>query len=101
MSSEDLLDHGRRIAELERKVSELYRRLGQAEPGFDPGGLSFASEEAASVDANEDPRLLALVDEGREIHAIKLYRELTGCGLGEAREQVERIASLRRPTGSR
>jgi hypothetical protein len=26
----DILAHGRRIAELERKVRELYKRLGQA-----------------------------------------------------------------------
>jgi ribosomal protein L7/L12 len=85
MSSEDLLDHGRRIAELERKVSELYRRLGQAEP--------------ASVGADEDPRLLEFIDAGNEIQAIKLYRELTGAGLAESKDAIERIASLRPPTG--
>ena len=97
MSSEDLLDHGRRIAELERKVSELYRRLGQAEPAA--GGFTFASDEPASVSAGEDPRLLELIDAGNEIQAIKLYRELTGAGLAESKDAVERIASLRPRTG--
>ena len=95
MSSEDLLDHGRRIAELERKVSELYKRLGQAEPS----GFTFASDEPASVSAEEDPRLLAAIDAGNEIQAIKLYRELTGAGLGESKDAVERIASMRQQVG--
>jgi ribosomal protein L7/L12 len=99
MSSEDILDHGRRIAELERKVSELYKRLGQAEPAPGGSGLTFASSEPASVGAAEDPRLLALIDTGQEIDAVKLYRELTGAGLGESKEAVDRIASMRSPAG--
>ena len=94
MSSEDLLDHGRRIAELERKVSELYERLGQAEPNFGGGGgLTFASDQPASMAAAEDPRLLGEIEAGREIQAIKLYRELTGVGLKEAKDAVESISA--------
>ena len=93
MSAEDLLDHGRRIAELERKVSELYRRLGQAEPELSGEGLTFASDQVASVGAAADPRLLTLINEGNEIQAIKLYRELTGVGLKEAKDAVESISA--------
>jgi ribosomal protein L7/L12 len=92
MSSEDLLDHGRRIAELERKVSELYERTGAAEPGLG-GGLTFASDLPASVGAAEDPRLVAAIEEGHEIQAIKLYRELTGVGLKEAKDAVDAISA--------
>ena len=99
MSAEDLLDHGRRIAELERKVSELYKRLGQAEPAFGGGGLTFASDAPASTAAEEDPRLLALIDGGQAIQAVKLYRELTGAGLAESNDAVERIASTRAQLG--
>ena len=97
MSSEDILDHGRRIAELERKVSELYERLGQGEPagfGFDSG----FSEPAADV-AAEDPRVIELITSGKQIQAIKLYRELTGVGLAEAKDAVDRLAEMHRPTG--
>ena len=90
MSNEDILDHGRRIADLERKVAELYKRLGQAEPDFS-GGFTFASDQPASVTASEDPRVVELVQSGRQIDAIKLYRELTGVGLAEAKDAVERI----------
>ena len=94
MSSEDLLDHGRRIAELERKVDELYKRLGQAEPEF---GMTIASDAAASVSAADDPRLIELIQAGRKINAIKLYRELTGTGLAEAKDAVARIETMCRP----
>ncbi|MBF6224092.1 ribosomal protein L7/L12 [Nocardia abscessus] len=32
----------------------------------------------------------ALLLQGKKIHAIKRYRELTGCGLKEAKDAVER-----------
>jgi ribosomal protein L7/L12 len=97
VGSEDLVDHGHRIAVLERKVSELYKRLGQAEPsGFaDDSGFSTP----ASVTAAEDPRVLELLQAGNQIQAIKLYRELTGVGLAEAKDAVDQIAAMHRPTG--
>jgi ribosomal protein L7/L12 len=95
MSSEDLLDHGRRIADLERKVSELYKRIGQLEPDHGGGGLTFASDLPASVGAAEDPRLIAAIEDGHQIQAVKLYRELTGVGLKEAKDAVDSISAGR------
>jgi large subunit ribosomal protein L7/L12 len=97
MGSEDLLDHGRRIAALESKVSELYERLGQAEPDSGFGG-GFG-DEPASVAAREDPRVIELLQAGKEIHAIKLYRELTGVGLAEAKDAVDRLKDVYKPIG--
>ena len=95
-SDQDLLDHGRRIAELERKVAELYERLGQAEPlsGFG-GGFS----EPAPSGAGEDPRVIELLQAGNQIAAIKLYRELTGVGLKQAKDAVDGISKTSRPEG--
>jgi ribosomal protein L7/L12 len=90
-SSEDFLDHGRRIAELERKVDELYKRLGQEQEEF---GMTFDPEGPASVDAASDPRLIELLQTGKKINAIKLYRELTGTGLAEAKDAVERLERM-------
>jgi ribosomal protein L7/L12 len=97
-SDQNFLDHGRRIAELERKVSELYKRLGQAEPSFGSGG--FDSFEPASITAADDPRLVELLQAGKEIQAIKLYRELTGVGLAEAKDAVDGMKAMYRPTGN-
>lgn len=39
--------------------------------------------------------------QGRKIEAIKLYRERTGCGLAEAKEEIETLAAdlkARHPT---
>ncbi|MET0957548.1 MAG: ribosomal protein L7/L12 [Solirubrobacterales bacterium] len=94
-SSENFLDHGRRIAALERKVDDLYTRLGHAQPEF---GMQFDSETPASVEAADDPRLIELIQAGETINAIKLYRELTGTGLAEAKDAVERIEQMYRPT---
>jgi ribosomal protein L7/L12 len=97
VTDRNLLDHGRRIAELERKVSELYERLGQAEPvslGSDSG-----FSEPASVVAGEDPRLVELIQGGKEIQAIKLYRELTGVGLAEAKDAVDELKRMHEPLG--
>jgi len=97
VSDRNLLDHGRRIAELERKVSELYKRLGQAEPvGF---GEDSGFSEPASVAASEDPRVIELLQSDKKIEAIKLYRELTGVGLAEAKDAVEGLAEIYRPRG--
>jgi ribosomal protein L7/L12 len=98
VNDQNFLDHGRRIAELERKVSDLYKRLGQAEPAF--GGGGFDSFEPASAAATEDPRLIELLQAGKEIQAIKLYRELTGVGLAEAKDAVEGMRSMYGPTGN-
>ncbi len=99
MSASDLLDHGRRIALLERKVSELYRRLGQAEPGDSLGGGFGEPSAAEFAPAEEDPRLIELIQSGKKIEAIKLYRELTGYGLAEAKDAVDNLESTYRPTG--
>jgi ribosomal protein L7/L12 len=94
VSSEDILNHGRRIAELERQVSELYKLLaGATDPAAPGAGLTFASDsQPASVSATEDPRLLELINSGKKIQAVKLYRELTGVGLKEANDAVEGLS---------
>lgn len=84
MSDRDL---ERRVAELERKVEELYRRLGTAEPGF--GGNAAAA----------DPRIIEALRSGNQIQAVKLYRELTGAGLAEAKNAIDDLARLHRPLG--
>ncbi len=66
-----------RISELEDKLQFLYRRLN----------IDY-------TDPNSDPALVHQVQEalrrGNKIEAIKIYRELTGVGLAEAKQAIER-----------
>lgn len=67
-----------RISELEDKLQFLYRRLN----------IDY-------IDPNADPALAPQIQEalkrGNKIEAIKIYRELTGVGLAEAKQAIERV----------
>ena len=43
--------------------------------------------------ADSDPEIIALIREGKMIHAIKRHRDLTGSGLKEAKDAIEAIAA--------
>lgn len=66
-----------RINELEDRLKFIYRKLN----------IEYA-------DPNSDPVLSPQVQEalrrGNKIEAIKIYRELTGAGLAEAKEAIDR-----------
>jgi ribosomal protein L7/L12 len=79
----DILLLKSRINELEDRLNFLYRRL-----------------DIEYVDPNSDPVLHPQVQEalqrGNKIEAIKIYRELTGVGLAEAKQAIERGGQSRR-----
>lgn len=49
-----------------------------------------ATNELSSRDREE---MLELLRQGKKIHAIKIYRSFTGCGLKEAKDAVEQLES--------
>jgi ribosomal protein L7/L12 len=65
-----------RVRELEAKLQFLYRRFN----------IDY-------VDPNSDPKLAPEIQEalrrGNKIEAIKIYRELTGVGLAEAKQAID------------
>ncbi|MEU1784644.1 ribosomal protein L7/L12 [Streptomyces sparsogenes] len=67
----DKLNRG--TAQLTRKVDLILEHLGIEEPQPDLA------------------RVRALIVEGKKIHAVKAYREITGAGLKEAKEAVDRM----------
>lgn len=69
------------IAQLNRIESKLDQLLAQSSP---QGG---AQKQTPAPDSYAEVR--ASLANGRKIEAIKLYRELTGVGLKEAKEAVE------------
>ena len=68
------------VARLAHLVEQLYYRSGI--PVASPGTPSIDSPPSAVID---------LVREGRLIEAIKLWRELTGQGLGEAKRDIDEL----------
>lgn len=74
-----------RIARLERTVAYLMEHLKLVEnEGFRPRSTL-------------PPELIDLIQCGRKIEAIKLYREHTGVGLKEAKDAVEDLERKYRP----
>ena len=73
----DILLLKSRINELEDRLKFIYRRLN----------IEYA-------DPNADPILSPQIQEalrrGNKIEAIKLYREMTGVGLAEAKDAIEK-----------
>lgn len=66
-----------RVNELEDRLNFLYRRL---------------NIEYADPDSNLalSPQIQEALRRGNKIEAIKIYRELTGVGLSEAKQAIER-----------
>jgi ribosomal protein L7/L12 len=50
-----------------------------------------ASDHLSDAASAADPQIVALVQQGKKIEAIKIYRERTGLGLKEAKDAVEQI----------
>lgn len=69
-----------RVRELEDKLQFLYHRLN----------IDYAS---ASPDSDPvfSPQIQDALRRGNKIEAIKIYRELTGVGLAEAKQAIDRI----------
>jgi ribosomal protein L7/L12 len=78
----------KRMARLEELVEGLYRKLDLRPPAGDEGGGRWGGSEAG--DPIEDPEIQDLLAKGNDAQAIKRYRELSGLGLKEAQEAIER-----------
>ncbi|WP_431990424.1 hypothetical protein [Streptomyces albogriseolus] len=64
----------RRVARVERKLDAVMRHVG-------------LEEEVPRRD-----EILALVRDGKQVQAVKLYREATGAGLLEAKQAVDAMS---------
>jgi ribosomal protein L7/L12 len=66
-----------KLTRVEQKLNTALARLG------------------ASPEKNVPPEILGLLQAGRKIEAIKVYREATGVGLKEAKDAVEAMEANR------
>ena len=76
----------RRLALLEHQVRLLSDRLGVACPTF---GSDVGATASGVLENGVPAEVVGLARSGNKIAAIKLYRELTGAGLREAKEVVD------------
>ena len=72
-----------RVNELEDRLKLLYRHLNleYADPGADPV---------------MSPKIQDALRSGNKIEAIKLYREMTGVGLAEAKDAIDKAERFAR-----
>ncbi len=73
----DILLLKSRIRELEDRLNYLYHRLD----------IEYAEPDSDLV---RSPQIQEALRRGNKIEAIKIYRELTGVGLAEAKEAIDR-----------
>ncbi len=73
----DILLLRSRINELEDRLNFLYQRLG----------IEYNDPNADPIRA---PQIQDALRRGNKIEAIKIYRELTGTGLAEAKAAIDR-----------
>ena len=71
-----------RIVRLEAQVEYLYKHLG----------IHMMAEGEIPSD---DPRVIEALKKNNLLEAIKIYREITGLGLAEAKSAVEEIKKRR------
>jgi ribosomal protein L7/L12 len=77
VSDQDFQQLRSRMIHLEGQVEFLYKHLG----------VTFVPEAAPG----DDPRIIELIQKGKKIDAIKIYRDLTNAGLADAKQAVEEI----------
>jgi ribosomal protein L7/L12 len=85
----ELLEIKQRLALIETRLQQLFEHLDIA-PRESAGGGWWGDDKGEPLDPASDPEIQDLLAKGNEIQAIKRYRELTGLGLKEAKEAIER-----------
>jgi ribosomal protein L7/L12 len=70
-----------RVVRLEAQVEHLFKHFG----------ISMAADGSPT----DNPRVVEALKKNNIIEAIKIYRELTGVGLAEAKSAVEQINARR------
>ena len=73
----DIIALKARIAELEDWLKFIYRHLN----------IEFLDNNSDPISS---PQIQAALREGNKIAAIKIYREMTGVGLAEAKQAIDR-----------
>jgi ribosomal protein L7/L12 len=77
VTDQDYIELKHRVIHLEGKVEFLYQHLG----------LTFVPESQPT----DDPEVIEQLKKGKTLDAMKVYRELHGASMAEAKQAVEEI----------
>jgi ribosomal protein L7/L12 len=91
-----LLAEGRKIEAIKRYREATGAGLAEAKEAVEALERGEAMPTTQSADSALETEIISLLEAGRKVEAIKLYRERTGTGLKEAKDAVEAIAGERR-----
>jgi ribosomal protein L7/L12 len=86
----ELLEIKQRLALIETRLQQIFEHLDIAPRESAGGGWWGGGEEGGALDPAADPEIQDLLAKGNEIQAVKRYRELTGLGLAEAKDAIDR-----------
>jgi ribosomal protein L7/L12 len=104
MNSGDQISVEMRLAAIEEKLDRLLAHLGLDDDGLGASGYGsgqLAVTAQASALVSTEAELVALIQAGKKIQAIKVYREATGAGLRIAKEAVDTMERNMRESGGR
>ena len=76
---EQVIDIEKRLALLETRLQQVFEHLDIA-----------PREDAGQLDPTSDPEIQDLLAKGNEAQAVKRYHELSGLGLKEAKDAIDR-----------
>jgi len=91
-----LLAEGRKIEAIKRYREETGAGLAAAKEAVEAVERGEPMAPTQPEDLTLETDVVSLLEQGRKIDAIKLYRERTGTGLKEAKDAVDAIAVRRR-----
>ncbi len=100
---QSLLANGKKIEAIKLYRERTGAGLAEAKEAVEAfeQGQSLPKTEASSSDLDQE--VVSLLEQGKKIQAVKLYRERTGVGLKEAKDAVDAVAAERHiltPSGS-
>ena len=95
-TDQEIFEIKRRLVLIETRLEQIFEKLDIAPRGASEGGgwWGGSDDEGAgdlAAGADTDAMVLDLISSGKKIEAVKRYRELTGVGLKEAKDAVDRI----------
>ncbi len=87
------LEIKQRIALIEARLQQLFEHLDVAPRESAAGGGGWwggSGEGGEAPDPIDDPEIQDLLAKGNEVQAVKRYRELSGEGLKESKDAIDR-----------